>query len=114
MTTEGKRHLGAVIGSEGYKKSFVETKISTWCDELKNLSKIAWDEPQAAYCAFVSGFKHKLTYIMRTIPGISSCFKKLDETIITDLIPELAGGINVNQPISLPPKNRGLEIQIFD
>ena len=40
MTTERKRHLSAAIGSEMLQKSFVETKISTRCDELKNLSKI--------------------------------------------------------------------------
>ena len=38
---------------------------------LTELSKIALTEPQAAYAAFTSGFKHKLTYFIRTMPNIS-------------------------------------------
>ena len=45
MTTEGKRHLGAVIGSEGYKKVLLKQRFQHGCDEIKNLSKIEWDEP---------------------------------------------------------------------
>ena len=49
ITIEGKRHLGATIGSEGYKKSFVWDKVKELIDQLKVLSKIAHIEPQAAY-----------------------------------------------------------------
>ena len=33
------------------------------------LSTVAESQPQAAYSAFVTGFKNKLSYFMRTIPN---------------------------------------------
>ena len=47
-TTEGQRHLGAVIGSEIFKQKYVQEKIVQWIKELRVLCKIAWCEPQAA------------------------------------------------------------------
>ena len=108
-----------MVGSEGYRRTFVETKIAKWCDKLKHLSKIAWDEPQAAYCAFSEWIQTQAHYyLIGKIPGISSCFKRLDEIILAELLPPLTGGINFNQHerllISLPPKNGGLGIPIFE
>ena len=37
ITTEGKRHLGAVIGSETYKREYCEEKVDTWIKELSTL-----------------------------------------------------------------------------
>ena len=47
-TTEGQRHLGAVIGSEIFKQKYVQEKIVQRIKELRVLCKIAWCEPQAA------------------------------------------------------------------
>ena len=83
ITNEGKRHLGAVIGSNSYRTSYVEEKIDKLINQVKILSKIAKIEPQAAYTCFVSGLKHKSNYIMRTIPGIEDQLKRLDQIITT-------------------------------
>ena len=51
-----------------------------WINQLEVLSKIAVVEPQAAYCAFVGGFKHKVTYTIRpflTSANISKNWIKL-------------------------------------
>ncbi len=45
ITTEGQRHLGAVIGTEAFKKEFVEKKVDEWIEELKELEKIAKVDP---------------------------------------------------------------------
>ena len=78
---------------------------------------IAWFEPQAAYSCFVTGFKHKPTFFMRTIPNISSHLKRLDEVITTEFIPATAGGIICSgierKLVSLPPKLGGMGIPIF-
>ena len=37
VTVEGKRHLGAVIGSKNYKDQFCNEKISKWKEELETL-----------------------------------------------------------------------------
>ena len=67
ITTEGHRHLGSVIGSKTFKESYIKELISKWCEELAKLSEIAKTQPQAAYAAFTSGYKHKFPYFTRTI-----------------------------------------------
>ena len=49
ITTEGKRHLGASIGSEYHRNKFVEDEINSLCEELLVLSEITRIEPHATY-----------------------------------------------------------------
>ena len=71
LTSEGTRYLGAVIGNHPYKDKHVNELVTSLNNQLRLLSKIAETETQSAYAAFVSGFKSKLTYFIRTIPDIS-------------------------------------------
>ena len=57
ITVEGKRHLGAVIGSKDYKDLYCNGKVSEWVKELTSLSDIAKTQPQAAFIAFNKGYK---------------------------------------------------------
>ena len=41
ITTHGKRHLGAVVGSLDFRNKIVEKKVKTWCNETEMLSKVA-------------------------------------------------------------------------
>ena len=80
----------------------------------ENIRKIAETEPQAAYSAFVGGFKGKLTYFMRTIPELDEFLKPIEDTIRNELIPE--GHIcsdNERKSLSLPSRYGGLGIPIF-
>jgi len=45
---------------------------------LKVLSQIVQIEPQAAYTCYTSGFKHKLTYMMRTILNVTNELAEFD------------------------------------
>ena len=35
VTTEGKRHLGAVIGSNDFQTKYVKENVAEWCNELE-------------------------------------------------------------------------------
>ena len=94
ITTEGQRHLGAVTGSSKYKREYVQNKIDELINEIKVLPMIAKPEPQAAYYCFITAFKQKPSYIMRTIPDISDKLNQLDELIISEFIPAITGGIH--------------------
>ena len=50
-------------------------KVDEWIREI--CSAIARTEPQSAYAAFIAGFKHKLSYTMRTILDIEEQLDKL-------------------------------------
>ena len=60
ITTDGRKHLGAVVGSDTYKVQYVEELVDDWNTQRKLLSTIAENQPQAAYLAFVSGFRSEL------------------------------------------------------
>ena len=89
VTVSGKRHLGAAIGSESFRKSFVDSQVDTWVKELSLLADIARFHPQAAYCAFTAGYRHKFNLFLRTLPGIKDYLTPVEDTIRNNLIPAL-------------------------
>ena len=112
ITSEGRKHLGAAVGSETFKESYVKDKIENWIIQIKELAKIAWVEPHLAYSAFVKGFRHKFNYLMRTIPEIDALFKPLDLVIDDFLLPALLNGKLLNKEerilFALPVKFGGM------
>ena len=48
ITTEGRRHLGAVIASQEYKDQYCEEKIIILKEEIERLSEIAKSQPHTA------------------------------------------------------------------
>ena len=117
ITVDGKKHLGAMLGSTKYKESYVVEKTDQWCKELSLLSEIAKIQPQAAYSCFVSGYKHKMNYVMRTIPNIGHLMERVDDIILSKFIPAITDGIKINQHerklLSIPVKYGGLGLPIF-
>ena len=71
ITTAGKKHLGAAIGTIEYKEEFVNSLVQKWVMQIETLAKIASFEPHTAYTAFTSCIRHRYTYYMRTIPNIA-------------------------------------------
>ena len=57
ITTEGKRHIGAALGSEEFKEEFVKEKVQKWTADVHELSAIAKEEPQAALSAYNIGLQ---------------------------------------------------------
>ena len=57
ITTDGRKHLGAVVGSDTYKVQYIEDLVDDWNTQLKLLSTIAETHPQASYLALVSGLE---------------------------------------------------------
>ena len=92
ITTEGERHMGAVIGSEDFKQKFVENKISKWISDIEVLAEIARDEPQAVYASFTKAISHRWTFLQRTVPNISHLFEPLEKAICETLILAIVSG----------------------
>ena len=91
ITTKGKRHLVAVIGSTGYCKEYVRDLIKDWDNESTILSTNAETQPQAAYSGFSSEFKNKLNYFLGIISNIHHLLLPLERKIRNKFIPALAG-----------------------
>ena len=86
-TAEGKRYLGAVIRSTEYRGEYVKDLGKDRDNQLTTLSTITETQPQAAYLAFVSSFKIKLDYFLRTITIIRHLLLPLERTIRNKFIP---------------------------
>ena len=117
ITTEGKRHLGAVIGSENYKKEYCEEKVTTWIKELSALCEIAETQPQAAYAAYTQGYRSKFTFFLRTIENFEQYLEPIDTFLTDNFIPTLFGSDTPNdvprEVLSLNPSEGGLGINIL-
>ena len=115
ITVDGKRHLGASIGTAEFKNEYMDEKVDKWCKEIKTLAEFAKSQPHAAYAAFIHGEQHKFTYFLRTISNISGCLKPLDDTINDIFIPTLFGREiteNERKIISMPIREGGLGLRI--
>ena len=114
ITIEGKRHLGAAIGSSQFKADYIDEKVKNWTSNIETLADIAKTQPQAAYSAFIHGEQHKYTYFKRTIKDIAHNLQPLDDVINNKLIPSLFG-CEINEKerdiISLPIKDGGLGLR---
>ena len=61
-----------------YKEDYMNEKTDQWIKEVKLLSEIVKIEPQCALSCFISGYKYKLNYYMRTVPNISNLLQHID------------------------------------
>ena len=67
VTCEGERHVGAALGTERFKREYVNGKVSKWVEDVKQLADIASDEPQAALSAYNTGMAHRWAFLQRTV-----------------------------------------------
>ena len=91
ITTEGRKYLGAALGSRSYLEQYVGGKVEDWVAEVMRLAGFARSQPQASYAAFPFGLRHRWTYFMRTLPDIENLLQPLERAISDVLIPSLIG-----------------------
>ena len=116
ITADGKRHLGASLGTDDYKISYISEKVDDWCKKMRKLAEIAKTQPHAAFTAYIHGEQHKYTYFMRTLNNISETLDPLDKVITNEFIPSLFGtSISPNERdlLALPIKDGGMGLRIW-
>ena len=116
ITTEGKRHLGAVIGSNEFRVKYVTEWIDERIDELRTLSTYAKSQTQAAYAAFYFGQQNKYSYFLCAIPGMDELMKPVDESLKNELLPSIIRESMTNKEkelYSLSTRLGGLGIPSF-
>ena len=91
ITTDGKPHLGAALGTTSFTELHVKNKVEKWSEELLHFSAIGQTHPQAAYAAFTHGLVSRWTYLTRTIENIGPLLQPFEDIIRTKFIPALCG-----------------------
>ena len=114
ITTVGQKYLGSFIGIKESKENCIKKLVNEWIVQVDKLSKIALFEPQAAY---VSGFRHKFNYFIRTLGEMKNHLKPLDDVINNKFIPALTEGhkctTDERMLLSLPIRYGGMGIPIL-
>ena len=115
ITLDGRRHLGAVIGSKEFKDQYCQEKVDKWLKELESLTVISKSQLHAAYVAFTIGFKSKFTYYLRTIESFEEYVDPIEEVIHTSFLPSLFGRAEplpeeVKELVNLSPAQGGIGI----
>ena len=89
ITKEGRRSLGAALGTHSYTEEFVSKQVQKWTEEVKRLATIAESQPHAA--ALTHGLFGRWSYLSRTISNITDLLQPLEDAIRHHLIPALTG-----------------------
>ncbi|XP_048582339.1 uncharacterized protein LOC5520811 isoform X2 [Nematostella vectensis] len=89
ITTEGRKHLGAALGSRPHLEQYVDSKVDEWVGQVTKLAEFAVSQPQASYAAYTFGLKHRWTYFLITLPDIEDLLLPLERAISDTLIPSL-------------------------
>ena len=87
----GHRFLGGYLGDHSGRMQYVSEKVNVWVSHLLSLTKIADEEPQAAYTALTKSFQHEWTFLQRVVCGCDSSFLDLESTIFSQFFPVLLG-----------------------
>ena len=110
---DGHRYLGSAIGTPSFKNTYIQEKVKSWVEDVKELAKYAEEDPQICLSAYSKGLCHRWSFIQRTLSGISSFFEPLEQSIRDVLIPAIVGrqiSDIERRVISLPVRHGGLGI----
>ena len=106
--------MGAIVGSEIYKREYVDDLVKDWNSQLCILQTIAESRKPAPTSIFDI---RELSNSMRTIPNISNLLIPLEGTIRNRFIPTITRECICNEEerslLSLPTRYEGLVIPIF-
>ena len=104
ISCEGKKYLGAPLGTDAFVHSATNL----------HLGKFAITQPHAAYAAFTHGFTSKWTYLTRVVPNVSDLFAPLEAIIRQIFLPSVTGQSSLSDSerelLALPVRLGGLGI----
>ena len=83
ITSEGRSHLGAALGTKSFTEAFVTKRVQDWVQEIDTLSSIALSQPHAAFAALTHGLISKWNYLQRAMPDIGELFQPLEDAMYT-------------------------------
>ena len=108
---EGRRLLGAALGTEAFVTSFIAGSVTRLTQRLLRLAEFAKSQPHAAYVAYTRGLSSEWTFLTRVSPGIADHLGPLEKGLQDQLIPSLTGrqppGDTERELLSMPVRLGG-------
>ena len=114
ITSVGKRHLGAAIGTDDFVEDYVKGKVQSWVREVEQLAQFAQSHPHAAFAAFTHGLVGRWVYLCRVLPMPEHLLQPLEHAIQNLFLPALTGqppcNEQVRQLLAQPTRLGGLGV----
>ena len=114
ITSEGKRHLGAGLGTESFVDEFVTSKVAEWVAEVLRLSEFAKSQPHAAFTALTHGLIGRWVHLCRVSVCQTDLLQPLEDAVQRVLLPALTGqpafGNCTRELLALPARLGGLGV----
>ena len=114
ITSEGRKYLGAALGTENFCNGYLSDAILDWTRQIDKLASIAQSQPQAAHSALSHGLLGRWIFTARTNQNFKTFAGLLESSIQSQLIPAITGrsapGELERKLFSLPARLGGLGI----
>ena len=75
ITSDGRPHLGAPLGTHEYADELVAKKVEQWSIKLRSLSNIAESQPHAVYAALIHCLSSKWLYLRQCLANGPICLE---------------------------------------
>jgi hypothetical protein len=110
----GRRYLGVGVGTDAFRRAFVEEKVTKWCTDLDALTKYARTKPHHAYCLLTKSVIPSWRYVMRTMPVDPAIYQPLEDRLVGSFLPAALGWAPstsaTRRRLALPLRHGGLAI----
>lgn len=91
VTAEGRRYLGAWVGTPEGERAFVANKAAEWAECVRAFAGVASLFPHEAYACVYRSLIAEWTYLLRVSPVAAEGMAAVEAAIAEALLPALAG-----------------------
>ena len=105
--------LGAFIGTDTEKKSFIDDKVQRMASAVSRLADVGSNCPQALHVAYTKALQHRTTYLERTTASKDEDFAPIAMAVKQKLMPAITGRPvtdSVEDVLALPVRLGGLAL----
>jgi hypothetical protein len=91
LTSEGRRYLGAWVGTEAGERAYVAEKAAAWEDCVHAFAGAARSFPHETFACVYRSLQAEWTYLLRVSPVAAELMAPVEQALAGALLPALAG-----------------------
>jgi len=94
--TDGNRYVGGFIGAPDTRGEWLDTQITKWSENVRQLAQIAKRYPQTAFAGLSKSLQAEWQYLQRVTPNCKDSFGPIEEAIGKSFLPALLQDTEAN------------------
>jgi hypothetical protein len=112
----GSRYLGGFVREDEDRDEWLESKVATWVNVIKQLSTVVGPYPQSAYVGMQKFVQAGWTFVQRVVQGVGEKCGTIREAMRRSFLPSLLketlpGNDPIHRLAALPVKSAGLALK---